>query len=50
MDPNKLISNFSRRKAAEFSGGSGRIPLPKPAFSTNPCPSQRNSMATAKDL
>src|SRR6516162_7828995 len=58
MDPNKLISNFSRRKAAEFRrrfamarpypvcghavarrakvvcGGSGRIPLPQPAFST----------------
>jgi hypothetical protein len=38
------------RKIAEFSGGSERISLPQPAFSTNPYPSQPNSMAAAKDL
>jgi hypothetical protein len=50
MDQIKLLSNFSLRKAAEFSGGSRRILLPEPAFITNPHPIQRNCMSTAKDL
>jgi len=36
--------------AKHVPGGSRRIPLPEPAFSTNPYPIQRDCMATAKDL
>ena len=48
--PYPVCGHAVARRAKVVSGGSGRIPLPQPAFSTNPYPSQRNSMATAKDL
>jgi hypothetical protein len=42
--------NLSLQRAAEFSGASRTIPLPEPAFITNPYSSQRNRLAAAKDL
>jgi|SRR6516165_4961443 len=43
------LCNFAENsrgdQAKQIPGGSGRIPLPQPAFSTNPHPSQCNSMA-----
>jgi len=38
MNRNKLFLNSSLQRAAEFSGASRRIPLPKPALMANPYP------------
>jgi hypothetical protein len=38
MTRNKLSLNSSLQTAAEFFGGSRRIPLPEPALITNPYP------------